>query len=167
MTRGDAPSSQPETRFALRRTGERPPTKESSEKACYRCAKRGHTADKCRMESWQCNICKKTGHIAKACRSKGNGSKEWKRIAASSSRISDNVKARAAYQVDEQDVCTIYNFNGKESPKVNVDIAGRSFEMIMDTGASIIVIPEDVHKAELAQIKLQKSTVRLQSYCGK
>ena len=72
------PRSQPETTFALRRTDERPPTKESSEKACYRCAERGHMADKCCMKSRQCNICKKTGHIGKACRSKGNGSKQWK-----------------------------------------------------------------------------------------
>ena len=49
----------------------------------------------------------------------------------------------------------------KESSKVNVDIAGRSIEMIVDTGASITVIPEDVYKAELAHIKLQKSTVKL------
>ena len=76
--RRQAPSSQPETTFALQRTGERPPTKESSEKACYHCAERGHMADKCRMKSRECNICKKMGHIAKACRSKGNGCKEWK-----------------------------------------------------------------------------------------
>ena len=49
----------------------------------------------------------------------------------------------------------------KESSKVNVDIAGRSIEMIVDMGASITVIPEDVYKAELAHIKLQKSTVKL------
>ena len=79
------------------------------------------------------------------------------------------MKALATYQVDEEDVCTIYNFNRKESSKVNVDIAGRSIEMIVDTGASITVISEDVYvyKAELAHIKLQKSTVKLQSCCGK
>ena len=77
------------------------------------------------------------------------------------------MKARATYQVDEENVCMVYNFNGKESPKVNVVIAGRSFELIVDTGASITVIPGNVYRAELAHIKLQRSTARLQSYCGK
>lgn len=46
------------------------------EKACYRCGKKDHFANKCRHQSTVCNFCKKQGHLEKVCQSKLRGNKE-------------------------------------------------------------------------------------------
>lgn len=48
-----------------------------------------------------------------------------------------------------------------------MEVAGRELEMVVDTGATVTVIPTTVYRSVLSHVPLQSSTVQLQSYCGK
>lgn len=51
---------------------------------------------------------------------------------------------QATYEVEEE-VCSMYALSSKQAIKVIMQVAGRDIEMIVDTGASVSVIPKEIY----------------------
>ena len=168
-TRRHAPATQPETAFVVKRQPHagsgKAPTTPGAEKECYRCGGKGHHPDKCWNKTRECHVCHKKGHIARACRSKNM--KLMKSSSTPSWKNTKGTKAQTTYEVEEEEVCSLYALSSKQAVKVNMEVAGQELELIVDTGASVAVIPEEIYKKDLWHVKLQKSTTKLESYCGK
>ena len=68
--------------------------------------------------------------------------------------------------MEEEEECSLYGLGSKEAIKVNMTVAGRELELIVDTDATITVIPRETYEKQLSHVKLQSSNLKLQSYCG-
>ena len=105
------------------------------------------------------HYCKKRGHIIKACRKRSQ--KEGK--------TGDDKKPQKTcptFQVDEEEVCTEDTLTSDKGVKVQMQVAGAELEMVMDTGATVTIVPMDIYQSCLSHVRLHKSGVKLQSYCG-
>ena len=102
----------------------------------------------------------KRGHILKlACRRRSQ--KEGK--------VGDDKKQkkkRPTFQVDEEEVYTVYTVTSDKGVKVQMQEAGDELEMVADTGATVTIVPTDIYQSCLSYVRLHKSDVKLQSYCG-
>ena len=141
-------------------SSERSKTTQSGVKVCYRCHGKGHVPDKCQIKSRECYLRHKKGHIAKACRSKKQG--DFKNGSGATGTKNTKYKKQATLQVEEE-VCSIYGLGSQDAIKVNMTVAGRELELIVDTGATIAVIQRETYEKQLSHVKLQSSKVKLQS----
>ena len=73
---------------------------------------------------------------------------------------------QATLQVEEEEVCSLYGLGSHDAIKVNMTVAEQELELIVDTGATITVIPRETYEKQLSHVKLQNSNVKLQSHCG-
>ena len=62
--------------------------------------------------------------------------------------------------------CRSNGLGSQDAIKINMTVAGRELELIVDTGTTITVIPRETYEKQLSHVKLQSSNVKLQSYCG-
>ena len=180
LLRGEPQSSREtyqaaETTFTVQASGGRrftPRDSRAKERVCHRCDGRNHDSEKCWYKSATCRVCNVRGHIAKACRKRRQsgqkyqasyGSEFQNRKQASKSTI----PRHQTNQVEEDDeVSIIYTLTDKQSsPKVTVEVAGALVTLDVDTGSSMTVIPAYIYKRFLTHVKLQKSRVKLQTYC--
>ena len=113
------------------------------------------------MKSRECYLCHKNGHIAKACRSKKQG--DFKNGSGATGTKNTKYQKQATLQVEEEEVCSLYGLGSQDAIKVNMTVAGRELELIVDTGATITVIPRETYEKQLSHVKLQSSNVKLQS----
>ena len=106
------------------------------------------------------------GTIPKACRSKKQG--DFKNRSEATGTKNTKYQKQATLQVEEEEVCSLYGLGSQDALKVNMHmtVAGRELELIVDTGATITVIPRETYEKQLSHVKLQSSNVKLQSYCG-
>ena len=164
-TRRHGSTTDHETAFSMQSSSSgRSKTTQSDVKVCYRCNGKGHVPDKCQMKSRECYLCHKKGHIAKACRSKKQG--DFKNRSGATGTKNTKYQKQATLQVEEEEVCSLYGLGSQDATKVNMTVAGRELELIVDTGATITVIPRETYEKQLSHVKLQSSNVKLQSYCG-
>ena len=125
---------------------------------------KGHVPDKCQKKSRECYLRHKKGHIANVCRSKNQG--DFKNGSGATGTKNTKYQKQATLQVEEEEVCSLYGLGSQDAIKVNMTVAGRELELIVDTGATITVIPRETYEKQLSHVKLQSSNVKLQSYCG-
>ena len=151
-------------RHTSRAISGRSKTTQSDVRVCYRCNDKGHVPDKCQMKSRECYLCHKKGHIAKACRSKKQG--DFKNGSGAKGTKNTKYQRQATLQVEEEEVCSLYGLGSPDAIKVNMTVAGQELEVIIDTRATITVIPRETYEKQLSHVKLQSSNVKLQSYCG-
>ncbi|KAF3858878.1 hypothetical protein F7725_012079 [Dissostichus mawsoni] len=131
------------------RQGER---KSEQARRCYRCDSDKHMANstQCPATNKICKSCGKTGHFAKVCRS------EQKR------EVREVV-------IPELTVLLLNNSAPKEKKIMcTVDLglspANQSFEMIVDTGSSVSLLPAHVYETYFSHIPLKPTKVPLVTY---
>ena len=66
--------------------------------------------------------------------------------------------SQTTYEVEEEEVCSLYPLTSKHAIKLKTDAAGRELEMIVDTGATVIAIPKEMYEKHLSHVKVNKST---------
>ena len=137
--------------------------KETSKKPCYRCARVGHTPDRCRFKNEKCHQCHKTGHIKRACRSKPQLPRVIK-------HINEEEPQESASEPDESsedyNLFALRTTSARRSPIVPVTIESQALEMELDTGADVSLISEETYNQRWKHIPLQESTTTLRSYSG-
>ncbi|XP_062518318.1 uncharacterized protein K02A2.6-like [Corticium candelabrum] len=104
------------------------------------------------------------GTYRKACRSKKQG--DFKNRSGATGAKNTKYQKQATLQVEEEEVCSLYVLGSQDAIKVNMTVAGRELELIIDTGATITVIPRETYEKQLSHVKVQSSNVKLQSYYG-
>ena len=106
----------------------------------------GHVPDQCQMKSRECYLCHKKEHIANVCRSKKQG--DFKSGSGAMGTKNTNYQKQAMLQVEEEEVCSLYNYGlgSQDAIKVNITVAGQELELMVDTGATITVIPRKTYE---------------------
>ena len=126
---------------------------ETGGKPCYCCGKSGHRAKSpsCPALNKTCNTCQKIGHFSRVCHS------------ASKKKTATVKEIRESDDSDDGIVFVVGKY--KSYQNVNVDIAGISVNMMIDSGASVNVIDANTFQ-HLAKhgITLKKSDIRLFTY---
>ena len=134
----------------------------TKEKVCYRCGKAGHQPSSCRFRAVKCYKCGKFGHISSVCRSstfqsRGNARQQ----AATLVQVQEEQSER------EEEELGLFSVNAVEvrSPpiEISVNINGKRVKMIVDTGASVSLISEEVYRS-LKQVELQDAEITLTTY---
>ena len=126
---------------------------ETGGKPCYCCGKSGHRAKSpsCPALNKTCNTCQKIDHFSRVCHS------------ASKKKTATVKEIRESDDSDDGIVFVVGKY--KSYQNVNVDIAGISVNMMIDSGASVNVIDANTFQ-HLAKhgITLKKSDIRLFTY---
>ena len=128
-------------------------------KYCYRCGRNDHLAndEKCRAKDAECRKCKKIGHYGKCCRSFSSEKEEnTVKIVEQTSQDTDKYSHEYVYLTSEE---------GGIDFTVDVDINGKSLEMIIDTGCARTLIPKQWYSENIA-IPLTKSKVQFSVFGG-
>ncbi|KAK7895754.1 hypothetical protein WMY93_021079 [Mugilogobius chulae] len=133
-------------------------TANKQQRKCFRCGSNKHIATdrNCPAASVQCNNCGKKGHFAKVCRSSAKSVNQIQEVVVPELAILcvDNVKLAAA--AFDKLTCTV----NIEAPKGN----GHSVELIVDTGASVSILPESLYKKHFRNCTLQEPQIKLVTY---
>ncbi|XP_053739631.1 uncharacterized protein K02A2.6-like [Synchiropus splendidus] len=129
--------------------------KHTNERQCYRCGSAKHLANdkSCPATKVKCNSCGKMGHFAKVCKSAVSEVREVvvpelavlcvenvKQVAASKDKITSNIM----FKTPEGNTTTL--------------------ELIVDTGASVSILPETLYQQYLSQCPLTEPKVKLVTY---
>ena len=138
-----------ETTFAVNKpatAGRRKSRDTLLSKTCYRCNESGHKTSNCKFKNHTCHYCKSRGHLIKACRKKG----AHDRVSAPTGG-----KAKPTYEILEEEMSVNGSVSRKDGVKITVNVADVNFQMELDTGATVTVIPSDLYKRQLSDVKLQ------------
>ena len=136
---------------------------------CFRCGKSGHNPQQCRCRSWNCHKCGKLGHIATVCRSKPTRSPGTLGRGTNSARTATNLvdSTPPATQSDSDEEMGLFNIDtvGGNTPpiKINMTINKTVVELLVDTGAAVTLISEDVFRS-LRDCHLEETSITLTSY---
>ncbi|XP_042143614.1 uncharacterized protein K02A2.6-like [Ixodes scapularis] len=122
--------------------------------SCYRCGNEHEPRD-CRFKTYRCKICYKTGHLRKMCRNTPGKTPER------------NVQILEESDDEDEDLLTVYTCT-KSSPgfKVFVEVDRVPLLMLIDTGAAVSIIPEEVFIKHFPQKELLETKVALRTYSG-
>ncbi|XP_054873664.1 uncharacterized protein LOC129350628 [Amphiprion ocellaris] len=136
----------------------RAPAANKQQSKCFRCGSNKHLAsDKnCPAASVQCNNCGETGHFSKVCRSSAKTVNQIQEVVVPELAILcvDDVKVAAA--ACDKLTCKV----NVEAPKGN----GPAFELIVDTGAAISILPESIYRKYFGCCTLKEPKVQLVTY---
>ena len=137
-----------------------------STRKCFRCGSRDHIAnfDKCPAKAEKCHVCSKIGHFKSQCRA--NKSRNFSESSVHDrprtslvSNVSDFVQPSSdgsnIFSLTAVDACSV----SCDDTKRNVIINGRNVLAIIDTGASVNVLPNGmVPSAELSPSHVKLNT---------
>lgn len=126
----------------------------SSDRKCYRCGSNKHVANdkNCPAVSVKCNKCGKKGHFAKVCKSSVSEVREVTVPELEVLCVDDKPAAAA----EEKLTCAV----NVEAPQGN----SHSLKLIVDTGASVSILPESMYKSYFADCSLCEPKIRLVTY---
>ena len=133
-----AARSNPETQMSK--------SKRQSSQNYYRCGGT-HLPATCRFKSEKCRKCGKYGHIAKKCHTKHPLQGE----------VEEQTLGLFGIQTVSKSVSSGY--------MVTVGVEGYEISMLIDTGAVVSIVPEQIYKEHLSHLPLRK-TRDLRSYSG-
>lgn len=121
---------------------------------CQRCGKSDHDGRSCRFKQAKCHAYGKIGHIAPACRSVARNNKpryqnrRMHKVDSSPASVST-----ATIEVAESEL-GIHTSSAERSPvkpiTVDVQVAGKSLSMELDTGAAVSLISETLFRKTLS-----------------
>ena len=99
---------------------------------CYRCGGTDHDPSKCRFKAAECHHCHKRGHLSRVCR---------QRFASSqSSTLRFVTTAESAVHACHPMTECVNEVHSRQWT-VEIDVNGRSTELVIDTGASVTLMP--------------------------
>lgn len=131
-------------------------TSDKPRKPCYRCGWDTRDQSDSRFINEKCHSCGKTGHVQRVCR----GAKRTGKAHNVSEEEEDG-------ELEIVELFTMYTAEEKKNGiYVRMELAGKPVSMQLDTGASVTILPEKVHRESLEQFPLQPAAVRLSSYTG-
>ena len=121
---------------------------------CHACGLEGHWArdSQCPARDKRCNQCHEVGHFRRCCR-------------ARKSQVGGGKNDKGK----NMNVVQILSLKQKEPtdcPWYEVQIGGHPVTMMVDTGAAVSVIPEELYQSKLSRFKLNQAKVRLSAYGG-
>ncbi|MEE4247203.1 MAG: reverse transcriptase domain-containing protein, partial [Kangiellaceae bacterium] len=118
-----------------------------SRRSWYRCGSKEHLANKCNFKNVQCSYCKKVGHLQKVCLSK-------KSINYTEEEVYDPLLGH------------IDTGGGTNAWHIVLTLNGESIKFLVDTGASVTVMPNSQFAARFPKRCLEKSELKISTYTG-
>lgn len=139
--RWDTRKKQPDPALAM--------AKAAGSRSCFRCGSFNHLANKpsCPAAKMTCNKCGKMGHFSRVCRS---AQKEVREVV-----INEPTVLYMNNAVQDKILCTV---------QVTVNGRCKEVELIVDTGSSVSIIPEDIYRTCFSECVLTEPTFALVSY---
>lgn len=126
---------------------------------CSRCGRSGHTGQRCLVtKGKKCHRCKQEGHFQICCKTKlkkdkskqGKSKVHW-------------VESASGDESDDEQIFII----GNKLATIHVQIAGKSINMLIDSGASCNVIDSNTWKILKSNVKLNKCDRKVYAYGAK
>lgn len=121
---------------------------------CFRCGSDKHLANdkNCPAAKVTCRLCGKKGHFARVCKT----ASEVREVVVPDVTVLcvDNIQQSAAA-------------NDKITCEVNIEAPGGNkhmLQLVVDTGASVSILPEAVYKKHFSQCTLNKPKIKLVTY---
>ncbi len=137
----------------------------TSNKNCGHCGGKMPHTGQCPARGKTCRKCNKQNHFAAVCRSSKPASTQARK-SQSNARNNSRFVRPLQHESDTSDDEYMYAVNkknntSKESPKVNVNVCGYQFSMIVDTGSTINVLDKNTfEKIKNKGIKLQPTKTK-------
>ena len=129
---------------------------------CRRCGKGPHSPDVCRYKKYRCKKCKQVGHLKVMCK---NATKY-----VSQEDPNDDQEDYYGHATGTNDPFGLFQVtSGKIKYKpiiANLNVAGETISMEVDTGASMTIIPESLFNDKLSEIKLEPCNQTFFTYSG-
>ena len=125
---------------------------------CYRCNGE-HDPKTCGFKTLQCFNCKKFGHAKRACR---NNSKPVNQ--QNTHYIRDQGQQKQDTAVTVSNLYSVFSEGNGGEILVNPNVNGVEIPFVVDTAAALSIVPFDVYLRYFADVKLENSNVKLQSY---
>lgn len=166
----------------------------SSKFACYRCGKSNHNASNCFYKRYKCSVCKELGHLKIMCKKNNNKNVNYLEsentdgeicncvydlnMMSLSSTVNHHIEDKIESAVDDavfdnnDKVKTVIELNNiyvsdiANPIKVSVSIGDKLFNMEVDTGAGVSVIPADTYKQHLSCYQLLPTPLMFKGYTG-
>uniref|UniRef100_H2ZYF8 ribonuclease H n=1 Tax=Latimeria chalumnae TaxID=7897 RepID=H2ZYF8_LATCH len=115
---------------------------------CY-CCGGNHQQSTCRFRHESCHGCGKIGHLMRVCKTTSR--------TAQTQYITDTV-LEAEQEKESLELFTVYT--------TQIGLGDKPVSMQLDTGASVLLVPEHIYKSCLSKCPLQPSLIQLTSYIG-
>uniref|UniRef100_A0A3B3WSA7 CCHC-type domain-containing protein n=1 Tax=Poecilia mexicana TaxID=48701 RepID=A0A3B3WSA7_9TELE len=121
----------------------------ANRRSCFRCGSFNHLANKpsCPAAKMTCNKCGKVGHFSRVCRSTR---KEVREVV-----INEPTVLYMNNAVQDKILCTV---------QVTVNGRCKDVELIVDTGSSVSIIPENIYQTYFSECVLTEPTFALVTY---
>lgn len=151
-----------------KKRGKKPVTNDSS--SCWRCG-RQHEPSHCWFKDQECHNCNATGHAKWKC-TKPVKEESTKGKDSSKGNTKKYGKGKGTNFVDlpNDDAVSMFSLfedQEKDHYVVQLEVGGKPLDFIVDTGASLSIIHEDVYNCQLRDTYcLKKSSVSLHGYSG-
>ncbi|XP_064463517.1 uncharacterized protein K02A2.6-like [Ornithodoros turicata] len=124
---------------------------------CYRCGK-FHDPNQCWYKEYRCSSCSKVGHLKKMCRCSNNRRRNVKKVDC----VEESVETESS-----DDAFMVYSVTAKaKGYSVIVSIEGQPVSMIVDTGASVSIMPKQLYEERFKKLPCQQTEVVLRTYAG-
>ena len=131
---------------------------------CFHCGRAGHSPSKCRFKNLSCHNCGRTGHIAVACRAGSGKVTQRGGRKAQVCQLDDVPEDSSPPLEDELGEFNIDVVSTKSPPiKVSLELNGQDIDMIVDTGAEVTIITEEVMQS-LDGVSLEDTDITLTTY---
>ena len=129
---------------------------------CRNCGRAPHQGTVCPAKGKECNNCGKLNHFARVCLSNTKGKSKARPNTHVTGRKSLRPLSHADSISDEEYLYPVKT-NAKRRPYTRVKVLGHSFNVMVDTGASINVIDKETF-AKLPEIQLEQTKTRAFAY---
>ena len=120
---------------------------------CRACGFEGHWArdSQCPARDKRCNLCHAVGHFRRCC---------------TAEKSSDKARTSKGRNMNAVQILSLQQQVPADGPWYEVQLGGHAVAMMVDTGAAVSVLPDDIYRSKLSSFKLSPAKVRLSAYGG-